>query len=309
MARAFDIKEYAYDPEDAAVNLVLTNRINESRHATSYRGFIAEFCNTFNTKVVISDTEYSNMGLTYNGFRVGEIGMSDGYAEEFLYTSGMFVAKERGVVRTRRESAKLSTLIRTIKKKEEFPTQERIQKFFSREISCVVSNNLESPRSTRYASTIGLSDSLALALVELVVNKTPLTSMFQANARESYDNYRKKLEERSSSMKAADRFKKGGFYVLGVTPKSSYVAEMAYEQNVLVYKTPLTVCTEDSLQSRPEIAVPMTFAKVYFETHKGSGRLYSLPMVDEYIDDLDICIGYQNNATTWALIPKVSDTA
>jgi hypothetical protein len=141
-----------------------------------------------------------------------------------------------------------------------------------------------------------------------VVNKTPLTSMFQAQARESYDNYLKKIEERSSSMKAADRFKKGGFYVLGVTPKSSYVAEMAYENNVLTFKTPLTVVTEDELQSRPEIAVPMTFAKVYFETHKGSNRLYSLPMVDEYIDDLDICIGYQNSTTTWALIPKVSDT-
>jgi hypothetical protein len=309
MAREFDIKDYAHDPEDAAVNLVLTNRINESRHPSWYRGFIAEFCNTFNTKVVISDTEYSNMGLTYNGFRVGEIGMSSGYEEEFLYTSSMFVAKERGHVRNRRESGKLSTLIRTIKKKEEFPTQERIQKFFSREIACVVSNNLESPRISRYTPTIGLGDSLGLALVELVINKTPLTSMFQAQARESYDNYLKKIEERSSSMKAADRFKQGGFYVLGVAPKSSYVAEMAYENNVLVYKTPLTVCTEDSLQSRPEIAVPMTFAKVYFETHKGSGRLYSLPMVDEYIDDLDICIGYQNGTTTWALIPKVSDTA
>ena len=310
MARAFDIKEYAHDPEDAAVNLVLTNRINESsRHPSSYRGFIAEFCNTFNTKVVISDTEYSNMGLTYNGFRIGEIGMSSGYEEEFLYTSSMFVAKERGHVRNRRESGKLSTLIRTIKKKEEFPTQERIQKFFSKEIACVVSNNLEFPHSTKYTPTIEASSELMLALVESVVNKVPLTSEYETKARFQYEAYLKKKDLRSSSMKAADRFKQGGFYVLGVASKSSYVAEMAYEQNVLVYKTPLTVCTEDSLQSRPEIAVPMTFAKVYFETHKGSGRLYSLPMVDEYIDDLDICIGYQNNTTTWALIPKVSDTA
>ena len=308
MARAFDIKDYAYDPEDAGMNLVLTTRINESRHPSWYRGFIAEFCNTFNTKVVRSDTEYSNMGLTYNGFRVGEIGMSSGYQEEFLYTSSMFVAKERGHVRNRRESGKLSTLIRTVKKKEEFPTQERIQKFFSREIACVVSNNLESPRSTRYAPTIEASSELLLALVELVVNKLPLTNEYETKARFQYEAYLKKKDLRSSSMKAADRFKQGGFYVLGVTPKSSYVAEMAFENNALVYKTQLTVVTEDELQSRPEIAVPMTFAKVYFETHKGSGRLYSLPQLDEYVDELDICIGYQNSNTTWALIPKVSDT-
>ena len=309
MARAFDIKEYAYDPEDYAMNLVLTNRINESRHPEQFRNLIAEFCNTFNTKVIRSDIEYSNMALVYNGFVIGELSVSTSYEEGYCYRSDMFVAKERGHVRNRRESGKLSTLIRTIKKKEEFPTQEKIQKFFSREIACVVSNNLESPRSTRYAPGIEASNELTLALVELAVNKIPLTSEYETKARFQYEAYLKKKDLRSSSMKAADRFKQGGFYVLGVTPKSSYVAEMAYEQNVLVYKTPLTVCTEDELQSRPEIAVPMTFAKVYFETHKGSGRLYSLPMVDEYVDELDICIGYQNGTTTWALIPKVSDTA
>jgi hypothetical protein len=248
------------------------------------------------------------MGLTYNGFRIGEIGMSSGYEEEFYYTSSMFVAKERGRSRIKRESAKLSTLIRTIKKKEEFPTQERIQKYFAREISCVVSNNLESSRSTIYGPTIEASSELLLALVELAVNKVPLTSEYETKARFQYEAYLKKKDLRSASVKAADRFKQGGFYVLGVTPKNNYIAEMAYEQTELVYKTPLTLCTEDSLQSRPEIAVPMTFAKVYFETHNGSGRLYSLPMVDEYVDELDICIGYQNSTTTWALIPKISDT-
>jgi hypothetical protein len=308
MARAFDIKDYAYDPKDAGMNLVLTNRINESRHPQLFRNLIAEFCNTFNTKVVRSDTEYSNMGLMYNGFLIGDLSVSTSYEEGYCYRSDMFIGKERGARRTTRESGKLSTLIRTVKKKEEFPTQERIQKHFSREISSVVSNNLESPRSTRYAPTIEASSELLLALVELVVNKLPLTNEYETKARFQYEAYLKKKDLRSSSMKAADRFKQGGFYVLGVTPKSSYVAEMAFENNALVYKTQLTVVTEDELQSRPEIAVPMTFAKVYFETHKGSGRLYSLPMVDEYVDELDICIGYQNSNTTWALIPKVSDT-
>ena len=308
MARAFDIKDYAYDPEDSTMNLVLANRINESRHPEQFRNLIAEFCNTFNTKVIRSDIEYSNMALVYNGFIIGELSVSTNYEEGYCYRSDMFVAKERGNRRTTRESGKLSTLINTVKKKEEFPSQERIQKHFAKEIYCVVSNNLESSRTTRVYSGIETSNELTLALVELAVNKVPLTSEYETKARFQYDAYLKRMDLRSSSMKAASRFKQGGFYALGVTPKHSFVAEMAYENNVITFKTPLTVVTEDELQSRPEIAVPMTFAKVYFETHKGSNRLYSLPMLDEYVDDLDICIGYQNASTTWALIPKVSDT-
>lgn len=253
--------------------------------------------------------------------------------EEYMYKSSL-VSKERSRgSRDERTSKKIATLLRTIDKEEEAPTDSKLD---YRELHGIAAAYLSINDALRNSSTkVEVTGQVADALAKhfLGVDVTGV-EQFRGDIQKAYDKYVEQRKLIKDCKETEKRFKSGARAIamvrdgMGIAnwaanydasgqplPKHGEVCYFLYTevhwddtrpggaQGKIVFDVP--VKRYDRLEDIPGLAVDIAIIKAGMEgknTAKKNDPLF-LPVTDEYYPDLDIATGYQHYTGMWVLIP------
>lgn len=258
-------------------------------------------------------------GLPCGGARVEHTGTNATTgAREYRYTVRFpTIKKERSgpnSARDERESNKLSTLIRAIKKNNEAPTENGVTE------ACLagIGYAYGAVQSSRSAPRIDLGAEYVLNLVEhtLSVDKSvPLLYINEMKA--AYEEYQKAMlifTERNTNY---ERYRKG-CKIVGILDKSDYVknfgttylvGEMGdvgtevHNHTLLLDKLTSPLKAYKSLSDTP-LAGVAAMCRAHFPQSDYVKNEFNIPHNDKYHEELDVATGYRSRELLWVVIPN-----
>lgn len=285
--------------------------------------FAYEFCTAFNVKI----NKVKNSGelrlVTPNGLDAGELSTNNSSRDRsetiYFYENSYLIKKEKASSnssRTERDSNKITTLIRTLRKNNEFPTDEAMTKAYALESINAIHPTKD---AARYGEPkIEVPKNITKMLVESHLGVD--TTSIKHYASELKDIYSKYLVDMEKFKESADdhlRFCKG-FKLIGIEYENYYTdgvepyyivgaGEIDKSDNRERVQIQGSLKRYETLKDVPELAVDVMMITTYMQGKKNE-RIYSernelfIARTDKYIADLDISVGYANQIT-WVAIP------
>lgn len=292
----------------------------------SLRNLAFDFCTAFNVKIERIKNSGALRLATPNGLDAGEIYTASNSRDRsetiYIYEHSYLVKKEKSSSnssRSERDSNKIATLIRTLKKNKEFPSDEAITKAYSEEMITALHPVRD---ATRYGlPKIEVQNDFVKMLVENYLGvDTNSIRQYSSELKDSYSKYLVSMEKYNESADDFKRFCKG-FKLIGMDYENYYGGNGDATPRYIIGEGELVTTDSrekvlvqgslkcySSLKEVPEIAVDAMMISTYMQG-RTNDRMYSnrnelfLSRMDRYIPDLDIGVGYRNNII-WVAIPK-----
>lgn len=284
------------------------------------RRFAREFCREFGTKVMehkdFSDRYPNNKLrlLTVSGMEAGFISIEryNGDDENHYNVTMPTIRKEKASKRSdrgARDSDKLLTLFRVLKKNKEEPTDAKLLSQYRPSIRYALDRIIRES-----APEIRIDNAVTLATVKLALGIDNGEVQFHTSKlQKAYRKYMQQKEKFDNAANDRKRFDKG-FYAVGVMHANRYNAHYLVTEgeggvdehgNTCTVIQP-TVTRYTSLADSP-LAVTAMMIRAYGEGQNwdGEDKDIKLPWADKYYPDIDIATGYSGrDLGVWLLIPK-----
>jgi hypothetical protein len=294
---------------------LLSNRLESN---SDLKNLVMEFCHTFDVKAIA----YENRGklnrvniLSNRGIPLGELYLSKKNDDPiYIYSCQGIISKDKSSANSdsnSRDSGKITSLIKTIKKNGEHPVETKIFDSYKSTIRDALSTvgNKQTP-------TVDVASDLALAMLESLLN-VPLTrSLDMHEMQQMHKKYLKELNNNELAMKNKQRFAKGCIVV-----KMPYRYADTNQKNDGVLVGEMTCANTDSIKNEniqitksferfdsladSPIAGLATMIRTYFEGHKDKydpDNALGILSTDKYFRDIDVAVA-SRSSTYVALIP------
>lgn len=214
--------------------------------------------------------------------------------------------------RDARDSGKLSTLMRVLKKNNEIPTQEKIQKALTNGMHYAFYQVSKDADRTRFNIDMDADMSVALTKFALGVDND-LSSMYIEQLKQKYSEYLVKVENHRESNKNKDRFSKNATVVCVFDPERAHSprgpiylvgnVDWDYGNQKPTFHAPLK---RYSKLSESPIAPTVMMINSYMQGHPRYEKENELgfPRNDTYYPDIDVATGYSSWRQFWVVIPN-----
>lgn len=275
---------------------------------------VHEVCHEYNLRVIRAITGHRNKTLlvTPDGINCGYASVTKDGKGDFTYVLGLpTIHKERSSSKSsrgERDSNKISSLLRAIKKNKEEPTTERIYKALRRDFispfSAVQSKSLYGRPNLSMPSNLQ-----EVAVKHILGVDTHSTAMYIDELKKVYSEHQSKMQSYNESATEIVRYRRGATLIGLLTrdnPDGYYlVADVSVDEHGdFTFHTPLKrYSTLKELPIAPVVAMVNTYmqGKNNYESNNEMGLWYH----DHFYDDLDIAVGYSgSNNGLWVAIPK-----
>jgi hypothetical protein len=272
-----------------------------------------QVCHEFNLRVGATKEKHMLGLFTDNGLTVGTIAVNKDYRSSELYydiTMPDIICKEKSSARSdrnSRDSDKIATLIKSIKKNKEIPTAEKLTKNYLQCLFYALSRVGEARKPD-----ISIHQDVALSAIKFALGiDTMGVQLHTAKLQEVYNQYMKEVNELSSAKNNQDRYLKGctAIGVVGGRWNDGHVSHYlvgnvgADESNNIAFQGNLTrYATLADTEHAPTAAMIRTYMQG--TRHGGQSNELGVPWSDRYYDEIDIATGYTGSSGLWVLIPK-----
>ena len=273
-----------------------------------------QICHEFNLRVHQTNEAHKLNLLTERGLPVGNLSVIKDYRNsEFYYEVSMpdIIQKEKSSARSdrnSRDSDKVATLIKSIKKNKEIPTEEKLTKNY---LQCLYYALMRVGEAQQ--PSVSIHNDVALSAIKFALGIDTIgVQLHTAKLQEIYDQYMKSVNELSSAKNNQTRYLKG-CTAIGIvgnrwhndTHKPYYlVGDVAGNaDNNLAFQGNLT---RYASLADTEHAPITAMIRTYMQGSKhpeGSNEL-CVAWADRYYEDIDIATGYTGSNGLWVLIPK-----
>lgn len=279
------------------------------------KNFAMQVCHEFNLRVS-EHKENRRLNLTSEeGLPVGVIAICKDYrSTDEYYEISMpdIISKEKSSARSdrnSRDSDKISTLLKSIKKNKEIPTTEKLTKNYLQCLYYALSRVGESAKPS-----ISVHNEVALSAIKYALGlDTNEVQLHTAKLQEIYDKYMSEVNELSSAESDVKRYLKG-CTAIGIVggryeDNASYylVGEAVNDgNNSLKFQGGLT---RYSTLAETEHAAVAAMIRTFIQGSKyteGKNEL-CIAWSDRYYKEIDIATGYTGSSGIWVLIPKHVD--
>jgi hypothetical protein len=272
-----------------------------------------QVCHEFNLRVHQHKELHKLEILTEQGLPVGNIAVIKDYRDgEFYYEVSMpdIITKEKSSARSdrnSRDSDKVATLLKSIKKNKEIPTLEKLTKNYLQCLFYALQRVGEA-----HNPSISIHNDVALSAIKFALGiDTMEVQLHTAKLQETYDQYMKSVSELSNAKDNQARYLKGctaigiaggrwsdsnaPYYLVGNVGADEN-GNLAFQGNLTRYAT----------LTDTEHAPTAAMIRTYMQGNKnGSGNNdLGVPWSDRYYNEIDIATGYTGNTGLWTLIPK-----
>jgi len=288
--------------------------------------FVYEFCTAFNVKVDRVKNSGALRVVTPNGLDGGELSTNTNSRDRsetvYIYENQYLVKKEKSSSnssRSERDSNKIATLIRTLKKNNEFPSDENMTKAYAEEVITAIHPVKDSARYG--APKIEVHIDIVKMLVESQLGVDTISiQQYASDLKDSYSKYLVKMKTYNESADDHKRFCKG-FKLIGIDYENYYENDGTLPVKYLVGEGVVdntnnrekvliqgSLKRYSTLKDIPEVAVDAMMIATYMQG-KSTERIYSnrnelfIGKIDRFLPELDISAGYRNNIV-WVVIPK-----
>lgn len=283
--------------------------------------FALEFCHAFNVKIseIVANGNLSTSlrVLTQNGYEAGSLAMGrDRDGTYYVYKSPL-IGKEKSSKRSsrdERDASKIAGVIAAVKRNKEQPNEVALSNLFIGPIS-YASGSIE--RSGRNDLAIHLSSAEVLSTIEYVLgHKADIA--FQPTKtvlEEKYLDYQRRLTNKDACRDIYKRFMEGS-YAVGVRQVNGpdgyakghhyLVGEVALKPGSVNPEFTVMPKRYATLAEHPDLCSVVPIIRTYFQGKSGHNRNNELAIgaCDEYFDEIDVAVGYNDNKMIWMLIPK-----
>lgn len=275
-----------------------------------------QVCHEFNLRVHQHKTASKLEILTEQGLPVGEISVVKDHRDgEFYYEVSMpdIITKEKSSARSdrnSRDSDKIATLLKSIKKNKEIPTMDKLSKTYLQCLFYALQRVGEA-----HKPEVTVRNDVALSAIKFALGiDTMEVQLHTAKLQEIYDQYMKSVSELSNAQSNQARYLKGctaigmaggrwsdsnkPYYLVG-NVGADEDGNLAFQGNLTRYAT----------LTDTEHAPTAAMVRTYMQGHKnGSGNNdLGIPWADRYYHEIDIATGYTGSSGLWALIPKYAE--
>jgi hypothetical protein len=275
-----------------------------------------QICHEFNLRVSNNKKEAHMLSLlTDNGLPVGNISVIKDYRNsEFYYEITMpdIISKDKSSARSdrnSRDSDKVATLIKSIKKNKEIPTIDKLTKNYLQCLFYALSRVGEARKPD-----ISIHQDVALSAIKYALGiDTMGVQLHTAKLQEIYNQYMKEVNELSNAKSNQDRYLKGctAIGIVGGRWSDSTLPHYlvgnvgANEDGNLAFQGNLTrYATLTDTEHAPTAAMIRTYMQGHRHGHGEQSNELGVPWSDHYYDEIDIATGYTGNTGLWVLIPK-----
>jgi hypothetical protein len=273
-----------------------------------------QLCHEFNLRVHQHKEASLLEILTEQGLPVGKIAVIKDYRDgEFYYEVSMpdIISKEKSSARSdrnSRDSDKIATLLKSIKKNKEQPTTDKLTKNYLQCLFYALQRVGEAARPS-----ISIHNDTALSAIKFALGiDTMEVQLHTAKLQEIYDQYMKSVSELSSAQSNQARYLKG-CTAIGIVGNRFHESSKAYylvgnvgadENGNLAFQGDLTrYASLADTEHAPIAAMVRTYMQGSKHKNDSSNDL-GIPWSDHYYNEIDIATGYTGNTGLWALIPK-----
>ena len=258
-----------------------------------------------------------NLGVfTKSGLYAGMLTYSRDYSRRntsdhfFNFHAPALIQKEKSSARTgrnSRDSAKMSTLIRTLAKENETPTDEKLINYMKRGLRYA----FIAIRQNYSQARIDLSDSVVLSLVEDYLGTNPLAvTQYKDLITEKYDKFLEKREKENNTEMEFKRYAAGCTFIRIERNDYHPSAYIVGEASLVGTDVSPTVHGEvkryESLQDTEHAALAaMVRTYAMGKTWHSDDNEFGVERTDLFVPDLDISIGYDaGERSSFVIIPK-----
>ena len=273
-----------------------------------------QMCHEFNLRVLQTNEAHKLNLLTERGLPVGNLSVIKDYRNsEFYYEVSMpdIIQKEKSSARSdrnSRDSDKVATLIKSIKKNKEIPTEEKLTRNY---LQCLYYALMRVGEAQQ--PSVSIHNDIALSAIKFALGIDTIgVQLHTAKLQEIYDQYMKSVNELSSAKNNQTRYLKG-CTAIGIvgnrwhndTHKPYYlVGDVAGNaDNNLAFQGNLTrYASLADTEHAPITAMIRTYMQGS-KNPEGSNEL-CVAWADRYYEDIDIATGYTGSSGLWVLIPK-----
>jgi hypothetical protein len=289
--------------------------------------FAFEFCTAFNLRAL--DTTTNGVSLvTQSGLSAGHIYVQKMFSRRaderrvsYFYTNGRIITKEKGSMnsnRDTRDSVKISTLLSTMRKHNEIPSDEKILRGLCDGIHYAF--NAAGAGSHYGAPRFDIDSSLALNATKAILGIEEMSLSYKTQLESSYAEYLQKMEKFNASKSEQHRFYKGCKMIAVLnhdSGKPAYlVGEVRYDisadkrEQQIVFQSPLKRYA--TLAESP-LAADALMIRTYMEggtmnQYQAENELKLRPC-DMYFQELDVAVGYTMREEFFVLIPMTAPDA
>jgi len=274
-----------------------------------------QVCHEFNLRVSNGQKKDANTLelMTEQGLPVGHISVINDYRnKEDYYEISMpdIISKEKSSARSdrySRDSDKIVTLIKSVKKNKEIPTTDKLTKNYLQCLFYALSRVGEARRPD-----LSIHNDVALSAIKYALGIDTIgVQLHTAKLQETYDQYMKSVNELSNAQDNQKRYLKGctAIGIMGGRWNESnncyYLVGdvVADEDNNLKFQGNLTrYSTLTTTEHAPTVAMIRTYMTK--DSPDNSHNELGVPWGDRYYPDIDIATGYASSTGLWALIPK-----
>lgn len=294
----------------------------------SLRNLAFDFCTAFNVKISRIKNSGALRLATPNGLDAGELSTTTNSRDRseavYIYENQYLIRKEKASSnssRSERDSNKIATLIRTLKKNNEYPSDVAMTKAYSEEI--VVALHPVKDGARYGAPKIELNKDITKMLAEFYLGVDTLSiKQYSSELKDSYSKY---LVEMQKYDESADDFKRfcAGFKIIGIAYESFH-DDGTFAPRYIVGEGEVVTTDSNSINGKvliqgslksystlkevPEVAVDAMMIATYMQG-KSTERSYSnrnelfINRIDKFLPEIDIGVGYRNSIV-WVAIPK-----
>jgi len=275
--------------------------------------FAHEVCHAYNLRVIRAIAGYRNKVLlaTPDGINCGYVSVTKN-DDDFTYLISLpTIRKERSSSKSsrgERDSNKISSLLRAIKKNKEEPTTEKIYNSMRRDFispfSAVQSKSLYGRPSISISSNIQ-----EVAIKHILGVDTLSMAMYIDDLKKVYSEHQSKMKSYNESASEIIRYRRGST-LIGVFNRNDtgvyyLVGDVSLnEEGEFTFHTPLKrYSTLKELPIAPVVAMINTYMQGRPE-HDNSNEL-GVWYQDRFFEDLDMAVGYSGSSNgLWVAIPK-----
>lgn len=304
------ISEFATDKVALGVAL----EADTTPSSIELKKLVHEVCHEYNLRVINTITGHRNKALlvTPDGINCGYVNVTKDSNGDFTYLIGLpTIHKERSSSKSsrgERDSNKISSLLRTIKKNKEEPTTEKIYRVMRRDFISPFSSVQSKSMYGRPAISIP-SHIQEVAVKHILGVDTLSMAMYIDDLKKVYSEHQSKMKSYNESASEIIRYRRGatliGIYNRGDTGTYYLVGDVSLnEEGDFTFHTPLKrYSTLKELPIAPVVAMINTYmqGKDQYDNTNELGVWYQ----DRFFDDLDMAVGYSGSSNgLWVAIPK-----
>jgi hypothetical protein len=284
--------------------------------AAELRKFAHEVCHEYDLRVInmASSGAYqrrSNL-VTADGIPCGYVALTrDGDGKHTYFLGLPTVNKERSSSKSHRgerDSNKISSLLRAIKKNKEEPTAEKIYNVMRRDF--ISPFNTVQSKSMYGRPRLAMTPNLQEVVAKHVLGvDTHSMNMYIDELKKVYSEYQLQMKSYDDSASEIVRYRRGAT-LIGVFRHSNtntyyLVGDVSLnEDSDFTFHTPLKrYSTLKELPIAPVVAMVNTYmqGKDQYDNTNELGLWFQ----DRFFEDLDIAVGYSGSASgLWVAIPK-----